>query len=247
MTDWSRQEGTIRPVEGVMDGAEPCNTDTTTHYDASTQALVSMFEGPPGARSLEVRWILHGPPPSQLIASFLSSNMEIEARIDRYLIEPLGWGIGLKRRGETQLDLKTYGGDAGELCVPRLGQGRIESWQKWSTPLSAAAQSAVDSAKGWLTVRKLRRRRAFTIVRDGVTERACAGPPTAGCSAELSEVHFDNEVWWTFSLEAAGSGSRQLHDLRQTARHLRRAHGELVELNRVDSMSYVQWLRSLRP
>src|SRR5438874_2215754 len=110
MTDWSQQERTIRPVEGVMDETEARNTDTTsvpapshsaaelpgaapsvevfTHHDASTQALMSMFDGPSGAKSLEVRWILRGPPPSQLIASFLSNQMEIEARTDRYLIEP---------------------------------------------------------------------------------------------------------------------------------------------------------------
>src|SRR3954452_12902954 len=177
-----------------MDVAEPCNADTATALAPSTQALVSMFGGPPEASSFEVRWILPGPPPSALIAAFLSNKMEIEARIDRYLIEPLGWGVGLKRRGQAELDLKTYDGDAGELYVPGLGQGRIEGWQKWSTPLDAAAQSAVDSTGGWLTVRKLRRRRAFTIGRDGVTERACAGSPTEGCSAELTEVHFDNEV-----------------------------------------------------
>src|SRR3954452_5925704 len=246
--DWPRQRRSIGSVEGVMDVAEPCNADTATALAPSTQALVSMFGGPPEASSLEVRWILPGPPPSALIAAFLSNKMEIEARIDRYLIEPLGWGIGLKRRGEVELDLKTYGGDGGELSVARLGQGRIESWQKWSTPLGPAAQSAIDSADSWLTVRKLRRRRAFTIVRDGVTERASAGSPTTGCSAELTEVHFDNEVWWTFSLEATGSPNRQLHDLRQTARHLRQGFSELVELNRIHSMSYVEWLsRSRRP
>src|SRR4051812_17768808 len=242
--DWPPQHRTMSSVEGVMDVAEPRNTDTATVLAPSTQALVSMFDGPPEVSSLEVRWILPGPPPSALISSFLSNKMEIEARIDRYLIEPLGWGIGLKRRGEVELDLKTYGGDAGELSVPQLGRGRIESWQKWSTPFDAATQSAVDSTDGWLTVRKLRRRRAFTIGRDGVTERTCAGPPTEGCSAELTEVHFDNEVWWTFSLEAAGSPNR-LHELRQTAGHLRHAFSELVELHRVNSMSYVEWLHSL--
>src|SRR4051795_9266661 len=101
---------------------------------------------------------------------------------------------------------------------------------------------------GGMAARKLRRRRGCSMGRYGVAEQACAGPPTTGCSAELTEVHFDNEVWWTFSLEATDSPNRQLHDLRQTARHLRHAFSELVELKQGDSMSYVEWLtRSRRP
>ena len=213
--------------------------------DAQSQELLSLFQGSPAARSLELRWIRPGPPPAELISSFLSGCMEIEARVDRYLIAPLGSGIGLKRRGDSQIDLKIYGGDAGELGVPQLGAGRVGSWQKWSSPLDAAAHAPAADVADWLSVRKLRRRRTFILVAEHVAEREFTGPPTDGCSAELTEVHLDNHVWWTFSLEAPGSGGRQLHELRQTARHL---HGTLrgpLEFARADATSYVRWLSSL--
>jgi hypothetical protein len=195
-----------------------------------------------GTRSLEVRWIRRGAIPDAMLDALGPFDDEIERREDRYLIDPLLPQLGVKIRGSTQLDLKAFRGDMGELFVEGLGRGRMERWEKWTFQLDGGATGSRYSSS-WLTVRKVRRRRSFAFVDGHPLERRLSEAELPGCSVELTEAIIGGARWWTVGLEARGGDEGMELELRIVAASLLRAPlpVELL-LETRDSMSYVRWL-----
>ena len=200
-----------------------------------------------GVCSLEVRWIFPGPLDIAVAGWFGRFPARTEAREDRYLLDPRWPGLSVKIRAGEMLEVKVYRGSPGILDVAGRARGRMESWQKWSFPFSPLRQGTADLA-GWRLVAKKRRISRFSVA-DG---RVVAGAPRlAGelaCAAELTEVRVCGEAWWSIGLEATGPVGLLSNGLEATAA-LVFAQGVSggVELGPNNSMSYAEWLDSLRP
>ena len=107
-------------------------------------------------RSLEVRWIFPGQLEAAVAGWFGRFPAATESREDTYLLDPQLPGMSVKIRGGGALEVKVYRGSLGILEVAGRARGCLESWQKWSFPLSPLRQDSGDPA-GWRTVRKRRR------------------------------------------------------------------------------------------
>ena len=203
---------------------------------------VSAFLG--GSRSLEVRWIRRGPLPPALVDRFGPFRDPIEVRSDRYLVDPWTPEVGMKIRGGVQLDLKVYRGSPGRLRVPG-GGGPLEVWEKWTFPLGET--SPEQDAEDWVTLDKTRRRRAFEMNAEGLTERSVLEEIEPSCTFELTEVVGGGEVWWTLGFEASGAAEALELSLR-TCADLLLEHPlpDRIKLPTKASMSYARWLPMLR-
>ena len=200
-----------------------------------------------GTRSLEVRWIRPGPVPDGMIERLGPFVEELEEREDRYLVDPWLPELGVKIRGEVQLDLKAYRGSPGDFLVDGLGTGVLEMWEKWTFPLADGALPTPLTSR-WLGVHKARRRRSFGIVDARAVERPLGDADLPGCTVELTEATIADEAWWTLCFEATGSVAGLDRELLATAEFLLRDDGLPAELHldAGDSMSYVRWFGSRR-
>ena len=102
-------------------------------------------------RSLEVRWIFPGQMEAAVAGWFGRFPAGTESREDTYLLDPQLPGLSVKVRGGGALEVKAYGGSPGILEVAGRARGRMESWQKWSFPLSPLRPGSGDPA-GWRPV-----------------------------------------------------------------------------------------------
>jgi hypothetical protein len=199
----------------------------------------------PGATtrlSLEVRWIVDGPTPEEMVRWAGPFEGTAEERDDRYLMGLPTTELGVKIRDGASLDTKTFQGSPGVLSMAGAG-GRLEFWERRSLALDADHIPGDDAAM-WRTVSKIRRRRSFRMLDGRVIERPLADAELPGCTVELTDVIMGGRAWWTFALEASGSPSEVLEeDVRRTA--------ELffadpvpggVPFDLAHSESYVQWL-----
>lgn len=182
--------------------------------------------------TLEVRWIVAGPPAAAVLDWFGRFPARTQTREDRYLLWPGLPGLSVKLRGDRSLDVKAYLGNYGVMAVPGGGQGRLERWRKWSLPLTPARPSGA-AAEGWVLVRKQRHLTWFPL----------PAAPGTGCAAELTEAQASGQTWWSVGLEAAGTPGL----LRAAVLH---AAGLLFavplpaaeKLSLDNSRSYAQWL-----
>jgi hypothetical protein len=193
-------------------------------------------------RSLEVRWIIPGPLETAVARWFSRFPAGTESRQDTYLIDPHLRGLSVKIRGGGPLEVKVYHGSPGILEVAGRARGRMESWQKWSFPLSSPGQYRGDPA-AWRPVRKTRRISRFSRI--GGQFAPCAPAPgrPPGCGVELTEIRSRDRDWWSLGLEATGPASLLRSEL-QAAAELVFAQplpGDLP-LGTDDSRSYMQWL-----
>ena len=166
----------------------------------------------------------------------------MESREDTYLLEPQLRGLSVKIRGGGALEVKAYRGSPGILEVPGRARGRLESWQKWSFPVSPPGPDGGGPA-GWRPVRKRRRISGFALASGQIV--AC-GPGPGGeprCEVELTEVRTHDQDWWTLGFEATGPASLLRSALEATAA-LVFAHAPPggVEPGPDESRSYAEWL-----
>ena len=89
-----------------------------------------------GVSSLEVRWIFPGELETAVARWFGRFPAGTESREDTYLLDPRLPGLSVKVRGGGALEVKAYRGSPGILEVAGRARGRMESWQKWSFPVS---------------------------------------------------------------------------------------------------------------
>jgi hypothetical protein len=202
----------------------------------ATQPEISVIDR---KQSLEVRWILPGPPAAAMADWFARFDTSVESREDAYLPGPRWPGVSVKLRNGGALEMKVYRGSPGILEVTGCARGRLESWDKWSFPDDPLNWGGAAAA-GWRPVRKLIRR--FTLAAPARTRRP--GPAAlAGCDVELTEIHVRGQAWWTLGFEATGATGLLRRELETAAALVfAQALPDGVELGTGNSQSYAQWL-----
>ena len=193
-------------------------------------------------RSLEVRWIFPGQLEAAVARWFGRFPAAAESREDSYLLDPQLPGLSVKVRGGRALEVKAYRGSPGLLEVAGRARGRLESWQKWSFPVSPLSPGSGDPP-GWRPVRKRRRISRFPLASGQVVARAPGPGQQPRCEVELTEVRTRGQPWWTLGFEATGPADLLRAALEATAA-LVFAHPLPggVEPGPDDSWSYAEWL-----
>ena len=193
-------------------------------------------------RSLEVRWIFPGRLEAAVAGWFGRFPAGVESREDTYLLEPQLPGLSVKVRGGGALEVKVYRGSPGILAVAGRARGRLESWQKWSFPVSPLSPGSGDPPS-WEPVRKRRRVSRFSSASGQVVAPAPGLGQQPGCAVELTEIRARGQDWWTLGFEATGPADLLRSELQATAA-LVFAHPLPggVEPGPDESSSYAQWL-----
>ena len=193
-------------------------------------------------RSLEVRWIFPGQLEPAVARWFGRFPAGTESREDTYLLDPQLGGLSVKIRGGGALEVKAYRGSPGILQVAGRARGRLESWQKWSFPVSPLRPDS-GRPSGWRPVRKRRRITRFSLASGQIVARSPAVRQQPGCEVELTEVHTHGQDWWTLGFEATGLASLLHSALEATAALVfAQALPGGVEPGLDDSRSYAEWL-----
>ena len=195
-----------------------------------------------GERSLEVRWIFPGRLESAVAGWFARFPIGTESREDSYLLHPRLPGLSVKIRGGRALEVKMYHGSLGILEVAGRARGRLEFWQKWSFPVSAADQDS-GSPLGWRPVGKSRRIAHFSLAGGQIVARPSELDHEPQCDVELTEVSSIGQDWWTLGFEACGRSDLLESTLEATARLVfdRPLPGG-AKPGLDESKSYQQWL-----
>jgi hypothetical protein len=151
-------------------------------------------------------------------------------------------GLSVKVRGGGALEVKVYRGSPGILEVADRACGRVESWQKWSFPVSPLGQDSGDPA-GWKPVRKRRRISRFSLASGPVAAQATGLGQEPRCAVELTEVRTGGQDWWTLGFEATGPEDALRSALQATAALVfAQAVPGSVKPGPDESMSYMEWL-----
>jgi hypothetical protein len=140
-----------------------------------------------GIGSLEVRWIFPGQLETAVAGWFGRFPAGTESREDAYLLDPQLPGLSVKLRGGRALEVKAYRGSPGILEVAGHARGPMESWQKWSFPVSPLSPGSGNPAS-WRPVRKRRRISRFSLVSGHRVARAPGLRQEPGCEVELTEI-----------------------------------------------------------
>lgn len=195
------------------------------------------------ARSLEVRWIFPGRLETAVTGWFGRFPIETEAREDSYLLDPRLPGLSVKIRGGRALEVKMYHGSPGILEVAGRARGRLESWQKWSFPVSPPDQDSSAYPGGWQAVRKRRRISRFSLAGGQIVARPSELVDEPQCDVELTEVNTTGQDWWTLGFEASGPADLLRTALAATARLVFNSPlPGAAEPGLDDSKSYQEWL-----
>ena len=195
-----------------------------------------------GVRSLEVRWIFPGQLEAAVAGWFGRFPVRTESREDTYLLDPRLRGLSVKVRGGEALEVKVYRGSQGILEVADRARGHVESWQKWSFPVSPFGQDDGDLA-GWRTVRKRRQISQFPLASGPVVARAPGLGGEPRCAVELTEVRTRGQDWWTLGFEATGPADLLRSELQAAAALVfAQALPGGAEPSPDESRSYADWL-----
>ena len=158
-----------------------------------------------------------------------------------YLLDPQWRGLSVKIRAGSALEVKVYRGSPGILEVAGRARGRLQSWQKWSFPVSRPRPDSA-SPPGWTPVRKRRRTTIPTGQRADRGERPEPGEQPK-CEVELTEVRARGQHWWTLGFEATGPASLLRSTLQATATlAFAQALPGGAEPGPDQSRSYAEWL-----
>jgi hypothetical protein len=196
-----------------------------------------------GLRSLEVRWIFPGQLETAVAEWLERFPAESQSREDTYLMDPQLRGLSIKVRGGVALEVKVYCGSPGTLDLAGRASGRMESWQKWSFPVSPLGQDSGD-LPGWRPVRKRRRISRFSLASRPIATQATGLGQEPGCAVELTEIFTPGEDSWTLGFEATGPEDALPSVLEATAALVfAQAMPGSVQPGPDESRSYIEWLR----
>jgi hypothetical protein len=118
----------------------------------------------------------------------------------------------------------------------------MESWQKWSFPVSPLGPGSGDPP-GWRLVRKRRRISRFSLASGQIAARGLGPREEPRCEVELTEVHTGGEGWWTLGFEATVPADLLRSALEATAALVfAQALPGGVQPGPAESGSYAQWL-----
>jgi hypothetical protein len=193
-------------------------------------------------RSLEVRWFFPGQ--LQAVVARWSERFPAatESREDAYMLDPQLPGLSVKVRGGGALEVKVYRGSPGILEVAGRARGRLESWQKWSFPVSPLSRDG-SAAAGWQPVCKRRRISRFWPASGEIVAGALGLGGEPQCEVEITEVRASGRHWWTLGFEATGPADLLRSALEATAALVfAQALPGGVEPGLDNSRSYAQWL-----
>ena len=221
---------------------------TAEELRADAIASLVAAPGPEAVGSLEVRWIFRGQLKGAVAGWFGQfQGGGTESRVDTYLLSPQLPGLSVKIRGGRALEVKVFRGSPGILDLAARACGRMESWQKWSFPLSPLNSALLNgnsgNTSGWRTVAKKRRITRISLE----SRRSAAGTTNAGqapgCDVELTEVRMRGRDWWSLGFEATGPADLLRSELDDTAALIfAGAMPGGMELGPDESVSYAQWL-----
>jgi hypothetical protein len=202
---------------------------------------------PDAVGSLEVRWIFPGRLEGPVAGWFGQFHSGTESRVDSYLLSPQLPGLSVKVRGGRALEVKVFRGSPGTLDLARRACGRMESWQKWSFPLSPLGGARLNgnsgNASGWRTVAKKRRIARISLGTGRIAAGSTIAGQVPGCDVELTEVRMCGRDWWSLGFEATGPADLLRSELEGTAALVfAEALPGGVELGPGESASYAQWL-----
>ncbi len=193
-------------------------------------------------RSLEVRWMFPGQLEAAVAGWFGRFPAGVESREDTYLLDPLLRGLSVKIRGGGALEVKAYRGSPGILDLAGRARGHMESWQKWSFPVSPLRPDSGDPA-AWRPVCKRRRISRFSLASGPIVAPAAGLGQEPRCEVELTEVRTSGQDWWTLGFEATGPADLLRSALEATAALVfAQALPGGVKPGTDESRSYAEWL-----
>ena len=196
-----------------------------------------------GSSRLEVRWIATGSVPPSTAEWFARFPSRSEEREDIYLVLPQLPNLAVKIRGGEALDIKEFRGTRGVLELSGIGQGRLESWRKWSYSFGNHSPSR-EEPPGWRRVTKRRRLTAFLPDEDALVPALQVPAELLVCSVELSEVAVDEAQWWTLAFESTGPEERLQEAIEATACRIAGTQAP-AHLDLSLSGPYSEWLTKL--
>jgi hypothetical protein len=206
--------------------------------DASTQEA-----GMSGSSRLEIRWIVEGSLPPSTAEWFARVPSRSEEREDIYLVMPQLPNLAVKIRGGVALDIKEFRGSWGVLELSGIGEGRLESWRKWSYSFGIDSPSR-EEPPGWRRVTKRRRLTAFIPDENALVPTFQVPAELLVCSVELSEVAVDDAPWWTLAFESTGPEERLQEAIEVTAHRIAGTQAS-AHLDLSLSGPYSEWLTKL--
>ncbi len=191
----------------------------------------------------EVRWFATGPLPAGVVRWFTGDGAYgfLERRSDCYRLDNR-CDMGVKRRFQETLELKTRLAGPETFAVGHGLAGRIEQWRRWSP-----ADDVIDVGCNprWVEVYKTIMKRRFDAEGDetplSATNRAMTG---TGCDVEIAAVELSGRPAWTFAFAAFGPGDGHREAIRTAWSSLAPGcpwaggFGPRVE----ESYGYPQWL-----
>ena len=169
-----------------------------------------------GARSLEVRWIFPGQLEAAVARWFRAvPGQDGVTRGHLPARAAAGWAVGEGPRGGA-LEVKAYRGSPGILELAGRASGRLESWQKWSFPVSPLSPGSGNPAGGGRSARDGASAGSHRAA--GRSLRVPRGhSQEPGCEVELTEVHTSGQDWWSLGFEATGPRDLLRSELEATA------------------------------
>jgi len=181
-------------------------TEVRTDVDA-TFAIVD---------TTELRWFVPGPLPAEIRNWFIGSTGVVEVRRDSYLVDDRV-DIGIKRRGQTTLELKVRQAVESWADLGDGLAGPLEWWRKW-TPAEALVE--IPTSGRWIDVDKSIIKRRFS---PNGTEVAFTTDQDAdpGCDVEVASVSAGGIEAWTLAFAAFGPPPGRLESILAAWRTLR--------------------------
>lgn len=166
-----------------------------------------------------------------------------ELQEDTYLLDPHLPGLSVKIRSGRAFEVKIYRGSQGILEAAGRARGRMESWQKWSFPVTPPSKVSKGPA-GSRSVHKKRRISQFLLAGGRIRAVLARRDEEPRCAVELTEIRLRGAAWWTLGFETTGPASLLHSHLEATAALVFALDlPEGIELGTENSMSYMEWLR----
>jgi hypothetical protein len=168
--------------------------------------------------SAEVRWFLLTKSFDSIEGAdwFLAAKSDIgtpeaEDRVDRYLVLPDCDSVGVKVRGRSRFEIKAQISSPRPWRINADINGRMDQWVKWSyhgEELSKIEESLLRAGR-WLTVKKKRHLRKFSVEGSLFVEVPSAQELTIGCDVEMTSIEVEEaepgrRYWCSFGFEAFG-------------------------------------------
>jgi len=199
--------------------------------------------------SSEVRWFYHTALLDDTVAWFCAGRaLELEQRVDSYLLFPGCETVGLKVRQGENFEVKALRGTPEIVHYTTHVSGQSDCWVKWSyskPPVASWIEAILREGSGWVSVEKARRLRKFSLDSSSLQELSGDTRPTQGCNVELTRLRVHNEEWWSFAFEAFGAADQVRSHLQTVADYFFTNHAPIHTFEVSDSYAYPTWLNHL--